>query len=141
MSDIRTITLAGRTFDVPPLPLRVNMAAYPICQRLSNGSLIQKFTEAVVSDAAFSSVAISAEEMEDLATLAFLGASTADRDLTRDAFDDLPINPGELIEAFYSMRYQTGVWKAVPVNGTTEPGEAKRARKPRKSTSAASLPA
>jgi hypothetical protein len=42
MADPRTLTLAGRTFTVPPLPLKATMVVYPICRRLTIAGLVRE---------------------------------------------------------------------------------------------------
>jgi hypothetical protein len=131
MTDTRPVTLGGRTFGVPPLPLRLNMKAYPLCRTLSAGSLLDRIA------AAGGGLDCTEEEMADLAELAFLAASAGDADLERATFDELPVLPSELINAFFLMRYQSGGW--VPMAAPEEAddtGEAKGVKgRPRKSTS------
>ena len=119
MSETRTITLGGATFAVPPLPLRINRIAYPICRRLTAAKLIDR---AVAIKGALD---CTAEEMGDLADLAYLAASAADGSLTREVFDDMPVTPPELLDAFFATRYQTGAWvEAEPsADADIEPGE------------------
>jgi hypothetical protein len=45
LSETRTVSLGGRSFDVPPLPLGVTMLVYPICQRLTLGDLAARLAE------------------------------------------------------------------------------------------------
>lgn len=119
MSETRTITLGGATFAVPPLPLRINRVAYPICRRLTTAQLIERCV------AIKGALDCTPEEMADVAELAFLAASAADKTLTREVFDDLPVTPPELLDAFFAIRYQTGAWVAVAdADAGNEPGEA-----------------
>jgi hypothetical protein len=131
MTDPHSVTLGGRIFDVPPLPLRLNMRAYPLCRTLSGGTLLERIANSG------GSLDCTEEEMAELAELAFIGAKAADPDLDRATFDELPILPAELINSFFALRYQTGGW--VPVSaqeGIDDAGEAEGERKkPRKSTS------
>lgn len=128
MTEPRTITLAGQQIDVPALPLRLNMIAYPLCRGLTNGGLLQRIAEAA------GAVDCTAEEMADLAELAFIGAKAADPALEREAFDEWPITPPELLDAFFGIRYQTGGWVAATLGeeGPGDMGEARGAKKPRK---------
>lgn len=131
MTDKKSITLGARSFDVPALPLRLNMKAYPLCRKLSGGSLIQRIA------ASGGSLDCTEEEMSDLVDLAFIGATAADSSIGREDFESLPVQPRELIDAFFAMRYQTGGWMpAPPQEEGSDTGEAQGARKaPRKSTS------
>jgi hypothetical protein len=128
MTDTRPVTLGGRTFGVPPLPLRLNKLAYPLCRKLSGAGLIERIA---TSGGALD---CTEDEMIDLAELAFLGAQAADKDIDRAAFEELPIKPTELLDAFFALRYQTGGWVVIaPKEGEDDAGEAKgAAKKPQK---------
>jgi hypothetical protein len=126
MTEPRTIVLAGQSLSVPALPLRLNKIAYPLCRKLTNDGLLERIIEAKgVLDC-------SAEEMEDLAELAFIAAKAADPTVEREAFDERPVTPPELLDVFLNIRYQTGGWTAAPQEGQPAPGEARGAKKPRK---------
>ena len=133
MTESRTITLGGKSFAIPPLPLRINAAAYPLCRSLSNAGLIERAAQAG------GALDCTEEEMGQLGDLAFLAVSASPLGPTRDGFDELPITPVELLDAFFAIRYQTGGWVQIKAaeDGDTA-GEAKPARRPRKSTSSAS---
>ena len=146
MNETRDITLGGRVFAVPPLPLRINKAAYPLCRKLTDAGLIDR---AITAGGV---LVCSTDEMAELAEIAFLAAIAAEGVLARDgrmqaaniitraAFDDLPVLPQELLDAFFIARYQTGAWVPIDPAGPKDEarGEAKGARRPRKSTSTAS---
>jgi len=117
MSDTRTITLGGTGFAVPALPFRINRQAYPLCRKLTAANLIERAL------AANGALDCSADEMDDLGELAFLAASAADKALTRAAFDELPIAPPQLLDAFFAIRYQTGAWVAQEAGAEPEAGE------------------
>lgn len=127
MSDTRTITLAGQPIEVPMLPLRLNMKAYPLCQRYNTKEFWERVKEAK------GSLQCSEEEMADLAELAFIAAKAADPTLERDAFDGWAITPPELLDCFFHVRYQTGGWteltpeQAAALEASDEPGEAQGA--------------
>lgn len=124
MTDTRPITLAGKVLEIPPLPLRVNMRAYPLCQKLTNEDFLKRIA------AARGVLVCSEEEMTELAELAFLAANAAEPTLEREDFDSWAVTPPELLDAFFTIRYQTGGWIAAPVGsaapgeGPDEPGEA-----------------
>src|SRR4051812_25632767 len=104
MADPRTLTLAGRTFTVPPLPLKATMVVYPICRRLTIAGLVER---AMANGGALE---VDEAEMADIVELAFRCAQAAEPALTRDDFETLPITPPELLDAFLVARYQTGAW-------------------------------
>jgi len=101
------ITLAGRVFSVPPLPLRWNREVYPLCARLTAAGLLDRLGPG-------GTLALTADDIDALAEIAFWGASAADSTLTRDEFEALPIAPTELVDAFILIRVQTGGWLMVP---------------------------
>lgn len=140
MTYTRPITLGGRTFDVPSLPLRINRVVYPLIRALSmpddnpEGS---SFVARVLA-ANGSIFAVSDAEMDILIEIAWGGASAAEKTLSRGEFDDLPISPVELLDAFFIVRGQTGVWVKPPAReaaGDEPEGEAQGAMSPRASTS------
>lgn len=104
MDKSKTITLAGSPFEVPMLPIRLNKTAYPICRKLHNGGLLDRIVEGK------GQVDCSAEEMDDLIELAFVGVLSSNPRITREEFDNWPITPPELVDAFFLIRYQTGAW-------------------------------
>lgn len=119
MSEICTIQLGERTFDVPPLPLRLNMIAYPLCQKLAAGGLVDRFV------ANKGTLICSMDEMTDLATVAFMFARAADREIDQASFDEMHIPPQDLIIAYITGRVQTGGWvKRSASEENNAPGEA-----------------
>ncbi|KUR73859.1 hypothetical protein [Novosphingobium sp. FSW06-99] len=98
------ITLGGQTFAVPPLPIRWNREAYPLSAKLISGGLFDRL-------GADGMLNLTGDDIDNLAELAFLGASAADPSLTREFFDDLPIRPLELFDAFLAIANQTGGWQ------------------------------
>ena len=121
MTDTRTIVLGDRSFDVPPLPLRICREVYPLCRELSTGDFIQRWL-----DANGSILAVTDDEMVMLEKIAFGGARAADPTLTQEQFDEMPVTPVQLLDAFVPIRAQTGVWVA-PAQSDDQPGEAKGA--------------
>lgn len=122
MTDTRPVFLGGRTFDVPVLPLRVNRVVYPLCRALTIGE-DSFFSRVIAADG--SVLAVTDEELETLATIAFGAAQAADKELTQEAFEDLPITPVQLLDAFFAIRIQTGVWTAAKQTaGDESEGEA-----------------
>lgn len=136
MTETRPIELAGRTIEVPPLPIRINMEAYPLCRKLTNSGFVERVLEVLKAnaegDTKSSVVELVADEMDGLVQLAFLASKAADPTLEREAFDQWPIAPAELLDAFWPIRYQTGGWTPPPPDqesGEEEPaaGEAQGA--------------
>jgi hypothetical protein len=129
MTKSRTITLAGSPLEVPMLPIRFNKIAYPLCRKLHNSGFMDRIIEGQ------GQVDCSAEEMDDLIEIAFAGACAALPQTTREEFDNWPITPPELVDAFFLIRYQTGAWIAPPSldnltnqeEAETQPGEAQGA--------------
>ncbi len=112
----RKVTLGGRTFDVPLFVLRHTIQIYPLCQKLGGVVARSVLNEGVLT--------ASAEEMIDMADAVFLGCRAAEPALTRDEFDNLPVAPHELFEAFLIMRIQTGAWRQASSEGSDDAGEA-----------------
>lgn len=106
MTDTRDMTLGGRTFAVPRLPLKATMRVYPLCRKLTVNGLVDRCA------AAGGVLDCSEEEMAEVAEIAFLCAASAEDGLTQEVFDALPISPPELLDAFFTARYQTGAWVA-----------------------------
>lgn len=119
----RNIILGSRTFAVPVLPHRYNRVVYPLCRDLSGNSAdADTFVDRIIQGRGSVDI-VRDEEWDKLAEIAFQAASAADKELTREAFDELPIKPQDLIDAFFAIRYQTGVWLA-PDNAGAAAGEA-----------------
>lgn len=106
MTDSREITLGGRELSVPRLPHRLNRRAYPLCRDLIAGGLIDRCARPDTV------LEVTDTEMTALADVAFLAAQAADPEMTQEAFEDMPITPLELLEAFFEIMVQTGGWSA-----------------------------
>ena len=124
----RTITLGGTGFEVPMLPIRLNKVAFPLCRKLHNAGFLDRIL------AGNGQVDASAEEMDDLTEIAFIAAQAANPRTTREEFDNWPITPAELVDAFFLLRYQTGAWvpvdpSKVVVEEDDESGEARQEEK------------
>lgn len=113
------IQLGDNTFTIPRLPFKVSRVVYPICQRLSNSDLIQRLMTPEAG------LQLSDEEMDSLAKITFLAAQASSPDMTQETFDELPITPPQLYDAFFSIRKATGGWRTAPATEDQEPeGEA-----------------
>lgn len=132
--DSRAIALGGRIFNVPQLPLRQNRIVYPIVRTLSAAPTEPDSFVSRLMAAGGSPDQVTPEELDQLAEIAFHAASAADRALTREEFEDLPISPVQLVEAFFVVRLQTGGWlvpesdsAGAAAEGEAAPGEAQGA--------------
>lgn len=125
MGNTRTITLVGSPIEVPMLPIRYNKIAYPLCQKLMKAKVLERVLRGK------GQVELTTEEMDDLIEIAFAAVQAANPRVTREEFDNWPISPPELVDAFFLIRYQTGAWIEVLPQETgeveNEPGEAKGA--------------
>lgn len=121
MTDTRDMILAGRTYVVPRLSLKATMKVYPLCRKLTVNGLVDRCA------AAGGVLDCSEEEMAEVAEIAFLCASAAEEGLTQEMFEALAISPPELLDAFFTARYQTGAWVAPEAKpeGHDASGEAK----------------
>lgn len=145
MADSRTLSLGGRMFEVPPLPLGATILVYPICQRLTNAGLVDRLLGRVEGpDGAPAPLTLTADEINDLTELAFQAAHAADESLDAKAFLALPVTPPELFAAFFLVRIQCGGWTARTPEDGDETGEGEGAQVtpigPPTSTSTASSP-
>lgn len=111
MTDTRDIVLGDRTFAVPALPLRHNRVIYPLCRDLSvikegDG---ETFIARLVK-AGGTPDAVRDDEWPKLEKIALHGAMAAEKTFTPAEFDDLAVTMPQLIDAFFIVRMQTGVW-------------------------------
>lgn len=120
----RDIVLGDRTFSVPPLPIKYNRVVYPICRDLVIDDLLERCKEAG------NQIAATEAEFDQMIELAFHAAQAADPTITRDDFDNLPITPIQLLNAFFQVRYQTGGWVELPQGESAPEGEAEGAQSP-----------
>ena len=100
------IILAEQTYTVPPLVIQWNRTAYPICAALIAAGLFDRISEK-------GTLSLTGDDMDKLVELAFVGVQAAGADMSRETFDNLPISPGELFDAFLIMATQTGGWRFV----------------------------
>jgi len=127
MSDTRPIVLGSKVFDIPQLPFRIFIDAYPICQKLCEESIdeggIDMCVDARIKRALKGSTGIrlSRDELVDLGEVAFLACTAADPAFTRADFDNLPITPWILSLAFLTIKLQTGAW-SVATDDQEQPG-------------------
>jgi hypothetical protein len=121
---IGTITLGERVFTLRRFTLRENARAYPLARQLVVDGVIDRWVEALqtVIDALAKEAAgeraggapgqweVSEDEMGRMADFVFMACQASEPDLTREAFDALPVSPRDLFNAFFEARYCTGAW-------------------------------
>lgn len=137
MTDSKTVSLGGRTFEVPPFPLGVMCQAYPVCRKLHIAGVADRFFKAIREDAPIISIEVDPEELADLAEFAFLSTTACKEPPTREEFFALSVTPAELLNALITLRTQTGVWIDRPADAAdaekdNAKGEAGGAKRPRK---------
>lgn len=121
----RDIVLGDRTFAVPVLSIRHNRIIYPLCRDLSESEGDDTFFARLIAKTGTPD-AVRDDEWPKLEKIAFHAACAADKDMTQDAFDDMPITPPQLIDAFFVIRIQTGAWRS-PEEIAADPASADKA--------------
>jgi hypothetical protein len=112
------VALGGRQWVLPHLPFRAIKKIQPI--------LFQLYAD--LSDASPADIARFSEmQLERLAEAAYLAVATIDKDLTREAFFDLPFSVGELMMAFPSVARAAGLRPVDPDVAQAAAPEAPRA--------------
>ncbi len=132
--EARQVDLGGRSFAVPALPLRANRVIYPLCRDLSaNAADADSFIGRLAASNGAPD-AVTDAELDKLIKIAYEAACAADPFMTLDQFEELPITPPELLNAFFAIRLQTGGWLLPESNsagaaaeGEVAPGEAQGA--------------
>jgi hypothetical protein len=104
INDAPKIKLAGQEWPVPLLAARQNRIIDPLIL-----SLIPLFTKWQENKAAAMAL-IGQKEYDALIDIAFNALRRAKPDMTRDQFLDMPVTLAELIAAFPTIAYQTGVF-------------------------------
>lgn len=100
------IELGDNVYTVPRLPFKFSMKVYPICQRLSNAGMAERIVMPKEP------LALTDSEVDDLGALAFLLCSAAETNMTKEAFDEIPITPPQLFDAFFAARKACGGWRS-----------------------------
>jgi len=117
------VKLGDRTFKAPRLPFRISRVVYPLCQKLTNAKLTERIY-GTFENSVFvppPPLEVTDEEMEQLAKVALLTCQAADQTLTEAEFNDMPITPAQLFDAFIEARKACGGWRAS--EGKNESGE------------------
>lgn len=108
------VALGGRTWSLPHLPFRAIKKVQPILFQLyaelgggeASAIDLSRFTEA---------------QLDRLAEAAYLAVATVDKELSREAFLDLPFSVGELMLAFPAIAQAAGLRAVSPaLQATTE---------------------
>jgi hypothetical protein len=103
------VTLGGRTWALPHLPFRAIKKIQPI--------LFQLHAELGEAGASATSIARFTEaQLDRLAEAAYLAIAAVDKELSRDAFLDLPFSLGELMLAFPAIARAAGLRAVSPAS-------------------------
>jgi hypothetical protein len=105
------VALGGRTWALPHLPFRAIMKIQPILFRLhaelgggeGSAERLARFTEA---------------QLDRLAEAAYLAVAVVDKELSREAFLDLPFAVGDLMLAFPAIARAAGLRAASSTSQT-----------------------
>lgn len=133
-----TVTLAGKVWPVPELAVRqlrhVRRPLIDLTEAITQqtekttdeatGEVIEK----VIKSSGALIMALSEAQYEQMTDVVFWGLSRAHPDLKKEEFLDWPASELEMLNAFFAVRSQSGVFMkaaaaAAPKEG--EPGEAK----------------
>lgn len=117
MTQNRQITLAGKVYDVAPLPIRHNRVVYPLCRKLVIADLLTRCIDAG------GALVATDEELDDLITIAVHTVQSVSPDMTRADVEEMAITPPELLDMFFQVRYLTGAWLPLPDAANVDPGE------------------
>jgi hypothetical protein len=105
--EIFTVALGGRQWELPHLPFRAIKKIQPV--------LFQLYADLSGADASPAGFArFNETQLDRLAEAAYLALSVVDRDLSREAFFDLPFSVGELMQAFPSIAQAAGLRAVQP---------------------------
>jgi hypothetical protein len=109
---IPTATLAGQKWPVPKMAIRQCEVVVPL--------IVKR-----MADVAGGPAGLTAEVIHDLATVVFWGLERGHKGLTREEFDEMPIDLTDLIDAMLVVSRQTGLLKPgkLEVNGTSPLGQ------------------
>jgi hypothetical protein len=114
-----TIKLADVEYPVPKLALRQNIALQPLFNRVG-GKILEGNIR--VAD-------LTAEDVSDLAEIAYLALSRAHPTVTREDLQDLPIGVSDLVGVLLTVMEQSNLFKRA-----SEPGEAQGEASPQTGT-------
>jgi len=133
--EIWNIQLGDRTFAVPRLPFKYGREIYPICQKLSNDGFPERIMGKFEGDTFVPPppLQVTDEEMMQLGRIAFMACQAADPELNSSAFEEMPITPPQLFDAFFAIRKACGGWRS-RAEGKEPTGEAKGMVEPPTST-------
>jgi len=106
------VALGGRTWSLPHLPFRAIKKIQPI--------LFQLYTEFDRGDGSVTNLARFTEaQLDRLAEAAYLAVAAVDKELSREAFLDLPFSVGELMLAFPAVARAAGLRAISPASQAT----------------------
>ena len=107
------VALGGRHWALPHLPFRAIKKIQPI--------LFQLYAELGGAEASPQSLARFTEaQLDRLAEAAYLAVAAVDKELSREAFLDLPFSVGELMLAFPAIARAAGLRPVAPEQAAAE---------------------
>jgi len=107
------VALGGRLWALPHLPFRAIKKIQPI--------LFQLYTELGGAETAAGGLARFTEaQLDRLAEAAYLAIAVVDKELSREAFFDLPFSVGELMLAFPAIARAAGLRPVAPEQAAAE---------------------
>ncbi len=96
------VLLGGRRWDVPHLPFRVIKSIQPALFKIYSAAGGENMTTGSVA-------ALGESEIESLAKTTWLAIAHVDRELSFEAFQELPFSVGDLLAAFPSIARSAGL--------------------------------
>ncbi len=108
-----TVALGGRAWALPHLPFRAIKKIQPL--------LFQLYAELGGAEASPQGLARFTEaQLDRLAEAAYLAVAAVDKELSREAFFDLPFSVGELMLAFPAIARAAGLSPVAPEQAAAE---------------------
>ncbi len=108
-----TVALGGRSWALPHLPFRAIKKIQPL--------LFQLYGELGGAEASLQSLARFTEaQLDRLAEAAYVAVAVVDKELSREAFFELPFSVGELMLAFPAIARAAGLKPIPPEQAAAE---------------------
>ncbi len=113
------VALGGRQWDLPHLPFRVIKKIQP--------TLFAVYVAAGAANMSSDTIAkLSESDLDRFAEAAWRAIAYVDKDLTLEAFLDLPFSVAALVGAFPAIAYAAGLRPAKTATAEASPGEGKQ---------------
>lgn len=116
---IPVVKLGGKEFKIPPLVLKQNKR---IDRLLANN--IAFFDKLTVEEFGKRLLVLDQKSADDFVEIVYVALTRDQPNLTREAFEALPISLTEVIGAIPIIMQQSGLFKKAPLQGAPLPGEA-----------------